>query len=73
MTLLHRLTGEDSPVSAYSGNNEVSLGQALLVHINIAEAAALLLQAKFRVPDHQVKLKQAKIGKICLEIRENCH
>ena len=40
-------------MSAYSGNNEVSPGQTLLLHINIAQAAALLLQANFRVPVSQ--------------------
>ena len=45
-------------MSAYSGNNEVSLGQTLLLHINIAQAAALLLQGNFRVPNHHQAYRQ---------------
>ena len=37
-------------MSAYSGDNEASLGHTLLLHINIAQAAALLLQGNCRLP-----------------------
>ena len=63
-------------MSAYSGNNEVSLGQTLLLHINIAQAAALLLQGDFRVPVPQsygqklVKMSRNQI-KLLLKTYEN--
>ena len=63
-------------MSAYSGNNEVSLGQTLLLHINIAEAAALLLQGDFRLPVPQaygqklVKMSRNQI-KLLLNTYEN--
>ena len=58
-------------MSAYSGNNEVSPGQTLLLHINIAQAAALLLQGDFRVPVPQAYgrklIKMSKSDKIAVK------
>ena len=64
-------------MSAYSGNNEVSPGQTLLLHINIAQAAAFLLQGNCRLPDHHqaygqklVKMSRNQI-KLLLKTYEN--
>ena len=63
-------------MSAYSGNNEVSPGHTLLLYINIAEAATLVLQANFIVPISQayrqklVKMSRNQI-KLLLKIYKN--